>query len=105
MKKLMLALDELRVESFATEKGRPAGRGTVRGHSTLVLEDSEGCVHTDACPSTEYLDCTLSGCPDTGWQECGYSYGGTCGASPPQSYYAGCESDMLAGFPLPPDCV
>lgn len=61
MKKLSLKLDELRVESFATDDDGD-GRGTVRGHVQSID-------HTE-CP---VLEC--------------YSYGGTCGASPPSDWY------------------
>lgn len=79
MKKLKLDLDQLQVESFETAAPR-AGRGTVLGHKCSVPWD------TSTCPPPPTGDCESLECLDTSIQQCGYSYGGTCGASPPQTY-------------------
>lgn len=56
MKKLTLALDALKVESYETE-GAPKERGTVVGNSlpTLPWCTRQGCVSSE-CPS---VPCTL----------------------------------------------
>jgi hypothetical protein len=89
MRKLRLELEELTVETFETVPARAGRRGTVQGAAyriidTDVCDTAAGCANTTPnCPDTD-------ACPDTGIQQCGYSYGGTCGASPPDTYYAGC---------------
>jgi hypothetical protein len=99
MRKLRLELEELTVETFETVRARTGGRGTVQGAAIVFPR-------TDACSGDTCLDCTVDcsgveGCPDTGIQQCGYSYGGTCGASPPDTYYAGCfGGGELAAAPL-----
>ena len=57
MKKLALKLDELAVESYATEE-TPRERGTVEGASlpTLPLCTRYGCVSSE-CPT---VPCTLA---------------------------------------------
>lgn len=62
MKKLALKLDELRVDSFATESKQLDLRGTVEGHNSL----------NGTCPFTCYT-CQAS-CPGS----CAYSCQGTC---------------------------
>jgi len=82
MRKLRLELDALAVESFEPESRGEGGRGTVAGNLMAYITfgcqlTAEGCDTWDPCADTK------EGCPDTGWEQCGYSYGGTCGASPP----------------------
>lgn len=95
MRKLRLELEDLAVESFETVSPRAARRGTVQGAAypvldTQVCDTFAGCANTTPnCPDTDL-------CPDTGWQQCGYSYGGTCGASPPISYDLDCGGGLLA---------
>ena len=60
MKKLMLELDELRVESFATDV-EPEDRGTVRGNSLPTKPlCSAYCPPTVSCNDT--VTCTLEVC-------------------------------------------
>lgn len=99
MKKLILAIDDLRVESFDTTAARRAPRGTVLG--AAIPADTSVC---EEDPQDTYGDCTYTCTLDTGWQQCGYSYGGTCGASPPISVFEPCGEDGVLGF-IPPDCV
>jgi hypothetical protein len=49
MKKLVLAVDDLRVESFETSRADGNSRGTVRGHATLAM---------DTCKNSYCLPCT-----------------------------------------------
>ena len=63
MKKLMLKLDDLRVETFTTGD-RAAGRGTVRGHY--------GTTHTQAGDTCDYESCMGSCGGDT----CDYTCAG-----------------------------
>ncbi len=84
MKRLALDVEQLEVESFDTAAA-PARRGTVQG-----LADPEETAHT----------------------RCFYSCGGTCGASPPQSFWDvecfGADGGVLGyepAGPQPPDCV
>jgi hypothetical protein len=59
MRKIRLDVNELRVESFGTEKGDAASRGTVHGHATLLN-----------CPQTQagYTQCGQQ-CL-SGWRPC-----------------------------------
>ena len=105
--KLTLDMDDLEVESFETQARRRPALGTVRGNA---VEDGVpiGCETAGGCPlSANVWDCTYADCGlDTGWQQCGYSYGGTCGASPPVSVYEACDGMLMAGedCPIPPVC-
>ncbi|MDB4950866.1 MAG: hypothetical protein JWM27_3515 [Gemmatimonadetes bacterium] len=98
MRKLRLDLEDLNVETFETaEAGR--GRGTVLG---LRM------VGTAFCDTADCPDSVVQVCPDTGWAQCGYSYGGTCGASPPETFNGcglapGAAAAPGGGFPY--DCV
>lgn len=47
MKKLMLDLDTLRVDSFATTASDDAARGTVRAHDDTI--ESEWCTMPKTC--------------------------------------------------------
>jgi hypothetical protein len=91
MKKLRLELDALLVETFEPQARAGARRGTVAGNAMVWVSfgcvvTENGCESWDVCPDTKL-------CLDTGWEQCGYSYGGTCGASPPildgQAAYGG----------------
>lgn len=75
-RKLALELDELRVETFATEGGTAAGRGTVHG-----AEASCAC-DTSECDSIEL---------------CRISYPATCG-NVPVSYDSGCGEGEGIGY-------
>jgi hypothetical protein len=66
MKKLSLALDELRVDSFATGQGEPRS-GTVRANS-----GSLGC--------TEYFSCLPDTCGASCYNTCDPSHHRTCGS-------------------------
>ena len=48
MRKLALDLDDLRVVSFATAPETRDARGTVNGHMSVPVPDSELCI-SDAC--------------------------------------------------------
>jgi len=59
MNKLRLAVDELRVESFAAEGDRPA-RGTVNGFAITLATGCSTCACSSAganCFCTEALSC------------------------------------------------
>lgn len=57
MKKLKLAMDSLRVESFDAAAGQP-GQGTVNGHENLAA-----CIsYCSPCFFTQQADCTHEGC-------------------------------------------
>lgn len=78
MNKLKLQLDDLQVESFQTERGKEALRGTVKGNAPP----------TSFC--TDYIDCTWDfGC-ETQLNSCG----GTCqtcaGGSCENTCYGSC---------------
>ena len=107
MKKLSLKLDELKVESFDTQSRARRARGTVLGNSMPPDTSLEVCGESDGCVvSLNPWECTYADCGlDTGWRQCGYSYGGTCGASPPISAYEPCEDMLVAGAGFPYDCV
>lgn len=72
MRKLTLALDALRVESFATAGARSSGEGTVHGRSMVTNEPT--------CQSADPAYCTGYGTCYATCQGCGGS-SGTCGAS------------------------
>ena len=81
MKKLRLELDDLTVESFATD-GLTPEVGTVRAHETL-LRCSEGCdTGANTCDGGSTCDggdsCVVS-CSDCGTNNCGYTAGVSCG--------------------------
>ena len=68
MRKLSLELDDLAVDSFATEEARSA-RGTVLGREKTDEYDTCGvsCDPCDTCDTScaggPYCDCLPSGCP------------------------------------------
>jgi hypothetical protein len=66
MKKLSLDLDQLRVESFATDQTE-AGEGTVEGR--MIIGSGEGC--------SVFYSCELSACGCNGGQGGSGHY--TCG--------------------------
>ncbi|HET6230607.1 MAG TPA: hypothetical protein VFE05_11105 [Longimicrobiaceae bacterium] len=97
MKKLNLKLDDLQVETFATSDARRDRRGTVNGQ--IVPRISADCVYTSICVETDTCPATGLECTnDTSWQQCGYSFGGTCGASPPETAQFCGGGGELAGF-------
>lgn len=84
MKKLVLDLNELHVQSFRTMPDDEAERGTVRANS--------GCQYTDAGCTQYYSTCSAGNqtytCPVTGIRTCGCS-------DQPETCAAPCEvSDM-----------
>jgi hypothetical protein len=84
MKKLTLALDELKVQSFGTTPELGNARGTVHGAS--------GCRYTDGDCSAFWSTCDADGgsafCPVTGMMSCGCS-------NEPETCAAPCKvSDM-----------
>ncbi|HET6764738.1 MAG TPA: hypothetical protein VFH27_13730 [Longimicrobiaceae bacterium] len=105
MRKLRLELDSLAVESFEPQARPAAARGTVAGN--LMAYVSFGCPLTGrGCDSWDLCLDTKETCPDTGWEQCGYSYGGTCGASPPVSLDVACDGAQIAGTIVDPTlCV
>jgi len=104
MKKLRLEIESLEVESFEPVARAEGRRGTVAGNIAAYV--SFGCLLTEQCESWDPCLDTQDTCPDTGWQQCGYSYGGTCGASPPVSLDVACDGAALAApRPFPYDCV
>ncbi|HET6764737.1 MAG TPA: hypothetical protein VFH27_13725 [Longimicrobiaceae bacterium] len=104
MKKLRLEIEALEVESFEPVARAGGRRGTVAGN--IAAYQTFGCQLTELCESWDPCLDTQDTCPDTGWQQCGYSYGGTCGASPPIWFDVLCDGAALqAGGFLPPDCV
>jgi hypothetical protein len=75
-----LKLESLKVESFDTTAVAPPARGTVQAHAPesresvcfCLVSKGNDCRTQDyqACPDTEYLDCTLvcslnASCPET----------------------------------------
>ena len=83
MNKLQLRLDDLRVDSFATD-GVDARRGTVRAHGDCTWIDSCFCDTAYAVCGTgpetiyscdytvnELCERTAFECPDTSYQVCG----------------------------------
>lgn len=100
MKKLRMELDELKVESFETQ--RAAGTGTVIGAGVLigdaVAQTYPNCSAIDACPSA--WQCTPNGTcydpscaqADTCAQTCAATCFKTCANTCPVSCYpAGCS--------------
>ncbi len=73
MRKLMLELDALRVESFATTATRVASVGTVRANSIDVTApeeaEEEAAVKTDLCSLGCSEGCSIRTCP-TGSRSC-----------------------------------
>jgi hypothetical protein len=70
MRKLMLEMDALRVESFATTAAGAARAGTVRAHSVDVEEaEEEAAVKTDLCSLGCSEGCSIQTCP-TGIRSC-----------------------------------
>lgn len=62
MRKLMLDLDDLQVESFETAESR--GAGTVNAHETF---ESECRCDTDSCQCGSVESCTHCGCDTPGY--------------------------------------
>ncbi|HEX8695605.1 MAG TPA: hypothetical protein VF746_24540 [Longimicrobium sp.] len=58
MEKLRLDLDELAVESFATERA-DAGEGTVLAHQNTI-NHGHSCQRTPCCPDTFQVTCTCA---------------------------------------------
>jgi len=70
MKKMMLDLESLVVESFDTSSGM-AGRGTVRGHDSWEPAQSQGKATACLCPvtsvclqSVDDVTCVVTACND-----------------------------------------
>lgn len=63
MRKLMLEIEALVVESFETVDG-PRGAGTVHAHETF---DSECRCDTDSCQCGSVESCTHCGCDTPGY--------------------------------------
>lgn len=64
MKKLVLKLDDLRVDTFTTA-GAPAGRGTVAAHyGTTHTQAGETCDVTCGDQDTCFVSCRVTEC----WQ-------------------------------------
>lgn len=63
MRKLVLDLDALTVETFETTGAEGAG-GTVRAHETF---DSECQCDTDSCQCGSVESCTICGCDTPGY--------------------------------------
>ena len=72
MKKLVLNVEMLRVESFAPQAERNGQRGTVQGHATLRCATLQ-CNPTFYC-TLGYNTCDMASCVDT----CGYPYKPAC---------------------------
>ncbi|HEX8906698.1 MAG TPA: pinensin family lanthipeptide [Longimicrobiaceae bacterium] len=75
--KLRLELDNLRVESFATQEGDESSRGTIRGHVSWLCPDTTTPSDTDCtdCFATE-IPCPTGAtvcyvCTDTNTQRPG----------------------------------
>ena len=68
MKKIVLDLDTLAVESFAPEAKKAEARGTVHGHATLRL-----CGNTFYC-TAGHDTCQYESCVDT----CAYGHPVSC---------------------------
>jgi hypothetical protein len=71
MKKIVLNVEALEVESFVAQAGEKGARGTVHGNATLRCT-SVGC-DTYYC-SIGYNTCAQASCADT----CGYPYQPMC---------------------------
>lgn len=63
MKKLRLGLDELRVESFATEANKEVESGTVRGMAAITYGGELACVGWTA-PRQATCDAAVYTCPE-----------------------------------------
>ena len=61
MRKLILSIESLAVQSFETAARASGARGTVHGHATPACPPDPSWI--DACPSA--LGCTFDGCEDT----------------------------------------
>jgi hypothetical protein len=63
MRKLKLSLEQLAVESFASEEPAADARGTVHGHQDTNYETCAGytCAYAETCQhwQTCYMDCTM----------------------------------------------
>lgn len=67
MKKIVLNVEALEVESFAPETASKDTRGTVQGYATVLRCDTYYC-------SIGYNTCAQASCADT----CGYPYKPMC---------------------------
>ena len=67
MKKIVLDVEALEVETFAPEQAEAKVRGTVQGHATALRCDTYYC-------SIGYNTCAQASCVDT----CGYPYKPMC---------------------------
>jgi len=85
MKKLRMELDDLQVESFATDRG-DGDRGTVEGHvsaqcsaGAFTCNGGNTCVEGATCGNNEscYVSCNGS-CPYPCTNEVSYCFNNTC---------------------------
>ncbi|MBB4638128.1 hypothetical protein [Longimicrobium terrae] len=70
MKKIVLNVDALTVDSFVAESERSPVRGTVQGHATLLPR----CFRTEVNCTIGYNTCDEFSCVET----CGYPYKPAC---------------------------
>jgi len=79
MPKLKLEIEELNVESFATD-GAQAARGTIAGHIVSFLCESGTCFDLDCQSQNQtYLEsCVPNHCPNSYDQQC-ETFGGIAG--------------------------
>lgn len=62
MGKLKLSVEDLAVETFASEEPRAGGRGTVHAHDSFYETwEDYSCAYVETCGNwrTCYIDCTM----------------------------------------------
>lgn len=59
MRKLILTLDDLRVETFEPVPGAPRGRGTVRAHQPCQPGDTTICDSRNVCGESQCPTCGM----------------------------------------------
>jgi hypothetical protein len=107
MKKLTLACDDLRVESFDTTADAAPPRGTVQAHATFYPDETCDPTACASCGGTCYGQYTCPGyntCRETcyGWYTCnGYDTCYSCNCVPTQHFGGGCASYDVACYPDP----
>jgi len=92
MKKLALALDELRVETFSVEPDPDPRRGTVHGHDSLNPDFCATGKYAGCDPGSEYTDCGCGGISGYSCDgpSCAYQVD-TCAAPCRFSYVTNCH--------------
>jgi hypothetical protein len=90
MRKLVLDLDSLVVQSFETTSADDLARGTVLGRGAIVGGDINRGTYPNGCPSPLCVDTPLASCDGSCGNSCYDSCKASCGGSCIYSCAASC---------------